>query len=169
MPNYFYDTEFIERGAAFPIDLISIAIVCEDGREYYAISAEFNPEVAGDWVKENVLIHLPAMSVAPMLYKSRLEIAADIRRFMDRAEFGKPALWAYFGAYDHVALCQLYGTMANLPEGMPMYTRDIKQWADMLGNPELPPKPKDAHHALEDARWTMHAHGFLAKFAMGAL
>ncbi len=37
------------------IDLISIAIVSEDGREYYAVSNEFNPKDADSWVKENVI------------------------------------------------------------------------------------------------------------------
>jgi hypothetical protein len=52
--NYFLDTEFLEgtqtkRVCGIPygktpntIDLISIGIVAEDGREYYAISKEFN-------------------------------------------------------------------------------------------------------------------------------
>jgi len=52
--RYFYDTEFLEGkqdkkflgikyGETSPtIDLISIGIVCEDGREYYAISKDFN-------------------------------------------------------------------------------------------------------------------------------
>ena len=61
--KYFIDTEFIEgkptestswlilkrRGGGLmfglpkpTIDLISIGIVCEDGREYYAISKDFN-------------------------------------------------------------------------------------------------------------------------------
>ena len=47
--NYFLDTEFIEGsqkklfGHTKPtIDLISIGIVSEDGREYYAISKDFN-------------------------------------------------------------------------------------------------------------------------------
>jgi len=38
--RYWYDTEFIEDGST--IDLISIGIVAEDGREYYAISTEFS-------------------------------------------------------------------------------------------------------------------------------
>lgn len=70
MSKYFFDTEFIE-GFKKPISwlptigsfnkpyhsiqLISIGIVCEDGREYYAISNEFNPYDASDWVKDNVL------------------------------------------------------------------------------------------------------------------
>lgn len=60
--KYFIDTEFIE-GFHKPlfgkrrhfIDLISIGIYCEDGREYYAVSNEFNPKDADDWVRENVL------------------------------------------------------------------------------------------------------------------
>ena len=36
--KYFYDTEFLEDGHTF--DLISIGIVAEDGREYYARSEE---------------------------------------------------------------------------------------------------------------------------------
>lgn len=60
--KYFLDTEFIE-GFHKPlfgkrrhfIDLISIGVYCEDGREYYAVSNEFNPKDADDWVKKNVL------------------------------------------------------------------------------------------------------------------
>lgn len=72
--KYFLDTEFIE-GFKKPlswlptigncnkpyhfIQLISIGIKCEDGREYYAISNEFNPADANDWVRDNVLAKLP--------------------------------------------------------------------------------------------------------------
>ena len=47
--KYFLDTEFLEGAQKKwfeqtkpTIDLISIGIVCEDGREYYAISKDFN-------------------------------------------------------------------------------------------------------------------------------
>ena len=60
--KYFIDTEFIE-GFHKPmsgkrrhfIDLISIGIIAEDGREYYAISKEYNYDDASNWVKENVI------------------------------------------------------------------------------------------------------------------
>src|SRR4051812_12087398 len=55
--KFFLDTEFIEDGVT--IDLISIGIVAEDGREYYAVSSEFDPTKASQWVKDNVLVHLP--------------------------------------------------------------------------------------------------------------
>lgn len=60
--KYFLYTEFIE-GFHRPllgkrrhfIDLISIGIVAEDGRKYYAISNDFDPRKADAWVMENVL------------------------------------------------------------------------------------------------------------------
>jgi hypothetical protein len=69
--KYFLDTEFIE-GFHKPlfdkkrhfIDLISIGIVAEDGREYYAVSKEFDLKYIWNnkdtWVKENVLKPLHA-------------------------------------------------------------------------------------------------------------
>jgi hypothetical protein len=56
--RYFYDTEFIDNGRT--IELISIGVAAEDGREYYAISTEFDPERAGSWVRKHVLPKLPS-------------------------------------------------------------------------------------------------------------
>lgn len=139
--RYFFDTEFIEDGKT--IDLISIGIVSEDGREYYAESSECDMSKAGAWVKENVLVHLIGET------KERLQIAADILEFCGSS---KPEFWAYYADYDWVALCQLYGTMMQLPKGWPMWCRDIKQLAEFRGNPKLPTVDKE-HNALHDARW----------------
>jgi len=170
--RYWYDTEFIEDGST--IDLISIGIVAEDRREYYAISTEFSAKKASDWVKENVLVHLPPRSPNPAYesprvveesraWKSRVEIMKGVWQFCHVEAYGKPELWGYYSDYDHVALCQLFGTMMDLPKRWPMYTRDIKQWCDALGNPELPKQGKGEHHALADARWNKRAWEFLAK------
>ncbi len=62
--NYYLDTEFNEgfrRRGIFNsrqchfIDLISIGIVTQDLKTYYAISKEFNPYESNEWVKKNVL------------------------------------------------------------------------------------------------------------------
>src|SRR5439155_17667518 len=55
--RYFVDTEFLENGTT--IELVSIGVVCEDGREYYAVSADFDPGDAIPWVREHVLSQLP--------------------------------------------------------------------------------------------------------------
>lgn len=165
--KYFYDTEFIEDGKT--IELISIGIVSEDGREYYAISTEFKEKNASQWVKDNVLKYLPPRKVNPMYdsprlaeesraWKSREQIKKDIIAFIGE---GKPEFWAYYADYDHVALCQLFGRMIDLPSGYPMYTNDIKQLCVSMGNPQLPEQKTTEHHALEDARWTKMAYEFL--------
>jgi hypothetical protein len=51
--RFFYDCEFIEDGTT--IDLVSIGVVGEDGREFYAVSTEFDASRAGAWVRANVL------------------------------------------------------------------------------------------------------------------
>ena len=64
--RYWYDTEFIDDGST--IDLISIGIVAEDGRELYLQSSEFNIDKASQWVKDNVIMHLelcPHIFVSP--------------------------------------------------------------------------------------------------------
>lgn len=93
--KYFIDTEFIEgfTSGVFNkkrhfIDLISIGIICEDGRKYYAISNEFNPNYADQWVKDNVISKLEPRGasingVNDMLWKSNKEIAKDIINFMN--------------------------------------------------------------------------------------
>jgi len=173
--KYFFDTEFIERGAEHPIDLISIGIVTHDGREFYAINGDCDFSNASDWVKDNVLIHLPPKNhrtwqhpdqeMGKGQYVSRALLKTQITQFCDPERYGKPEFWAYYADYDHVALCQIFGTMMDLPKGFPMYTRDIKQWCDSLGNPQLPPQLKGEHNALDDAKWNREAWQFLQTYS----
>lgn len=146
--RYFYDCEFIEDGVV--IDLVSIGVVCEDGREYYAVSTEFDPDKAGPWVRRHVLPQLPSPS-SP-LWRSRKQIRDDLYKFLVPRSSVVPELWAWVGAYDHVALCQLWGSMVDLPTIFPRYTNELRQHWDAHGRPELPPVPPDAHDALADAR-----------------
>lgn len=145
--KYFYDTEFIEDGVT--IDLVSIGIVAEDGREYYAVSREFDPTRANPWVKDNVLSQLP--SLGDPVWKSRQTIRQEVYAFL-HAPKDRPQLWAWVGAYDHVVLAQLWGDMTALPKSMPRYTRDLRQHWELAGRPQLPPAPANAHDALADAR-----------------
>lgn len=177
--RYFYDTEFIEDGVT--IDLISIGIVADDGREYYAVSNEFSVGKlhANKWLVDNVWPTLPRREHSAGMrcrcihghldtdhpdVRSRAQIARTVRDFVLAAD-SKPELWAWYGAYDHVALCQLWGRMIDLPECIPMYTRDLKQEADRLGNPVLPDQPAGEHNALADARHNAVRAQFLDELA----
>ena len=195
--RYFIDTEFVEDGKT--IDLISIGMVAQDGREYYAINRDCDFSKASNWVEENVLnpiglsrdigANINPQTASPNTIQSYLRmkkkgfIKLDVLEFMggesivpDHPEsekivyqlkpgHSKPKIWAYYADYDWVAFCQLFGTMMDLPTGLPMYCLDIKQECDRLGNPKLPEQGKGEHNALSDARWNKKAWEFLQSYS----
>lgn len=151
--KYFLDTEFYEDGKT--IDLISIGIVCEDGREYYAVSCDAQLHRVNRWVRDNVLTQLPLYS--DPAWKDRVTIAQEIRMFVS----DQPEFWAYYADYDWVVLCQLFGTMMQLPDGFPMFCMDLKQLSVEVGSPTHPKQKSGEHNALKDARWNRDLYAFL--------
>ncbi|WBT08029.1 polyadenylate-specific 3'-exoribonuclease AS [Corynebacterium sp. SCR221107] len=145
--RYFYDTEFIEDGTT--IELVSIGIVAEDGREYYAVSTDADHSRASRWVRDNVLSKLPNPS--HHAWKSLDTIRREVLSFLTSVD-NRPQLWAWVGAYDHVVLAQLWGDMSGLPKQLPRFTRELKQYWEMAGRPALPVLPDGNHDALVDAR-----------------
>lgn len=144
--RYFYDTEFIEDGNT--IELVSIGIVAEDGREYYAVSTDFDAARANPWVREHVLDKLPRFGHPA--WKPLAQIRDEAYAFLTART--APELWAWVGAYDHVVFAQLWGDMSGLPKDLPRYTRELKQYWIMAGRPRLPKVPEGNHDALIDAR-----------------
>lgn len=152
--RYWFDTEFMEDGNV--IELLSIGVACEDGRDFYAESADADWNHANDWVKANVIPHLRPREFG----RSRAQIAGDLLKFVNGGEH-KPTFWGYYCDYDWVVLCQLYGTMMDLPVSWPMLALDVKQFCMELGDPRLPSQSSTEHHALNDARWTRDAYYWL--------
>lgn len=165
--RYWYDCEFLEDGRT--IELISIGIVAEDGREYYAVNANMPQERIRkhDWIVENVWPHLPhpagsserpefrKLDMASTLVREKRQIANEVREFLLACDPGAVELWGYCSAYDHVLLAQLFGPMANMPTGLPWWTNDVQQLMyehDIDGF--KPVVNEREHHALADARWT---------------
>jgi len=178
-----YDTEFLEDGES--IDLISIGLVGDDGREYYAVNWNCNFEkiCSDNWLWKSVCQKLPTTKSAedwqnqPLnfgqantrldkqssLVKPKWVIANEVRDFIGSyvddtkfvSEDSLPQLWAYYGAYDHVALAQLWGKMIDLPQCVPMFTHELKQLTDSIEYFTFPTESGSKHNALEDARWNM--------------
>ena len=158
--RYWLDTEFIEYPRT--IDLISIGIVDENDREFYAINQDCDFTKAGHWVQENVLGQIDSESKFWMPQK---DIAHGILEYIGALGKDYPEFWGYYADYDWVIFCWLFGAMIDLPGGWPMYCRDIKQWCDQLGNPSLPDQRRDEeHHALNDAKWNKKAWYFLESY-----
>lgn len=181
--KFFLDTEFHEyaRQPKFlgmkvgkpinTIELISIGIVAEDGREYSAISKDFDVKAAWNnkWLRENVLWTIFCEDINTfcdpfelwyMVHliekngKTREQIASDIAIFMGH----RPEVYAYFADYDWVVTCWLFGRMIDLPESFPFHCLDLKQmmvergldgnWKDLVC-----PQDHGKHQAIFDARW----------------
>ena len=159
MTRYFYDCEFLEDGRT--IELISIGIAAEDGRELYLVNydAPWDRILGHEWLMTNVVPYLPVRLNGHTLVpeKDNLQmptkpiIAQRVQRFL--TERGPAELWANWGAYDHVALCQLWGRMIDLPSGIPMFTHDLQQEHARLGHVPLPAQELSEHHALADAKY----------------
>jgi hypothetical protein len=184
-----YDLEFLEDGST--IDIISIGMAADDGRSYYAVNSDADWEriKANDWLVRNVLPSLPMRGkttldtyvanhpnhyprpglsmVGPDKADSRVKphwvIANEVRDFIQATP--EPQLWADYGAYDHVALCQLWGTMMRLPDGVPMWTHDLRQEIERLGltDADLPQQETGLHNALNDAYQNQAVRRWLAE------
>jgi hypothetical protein len=169
----FYDTEFREDGRT--IDLLSIGIVRETGDSYYAVVSDADWEAVkkDEWLLNNVWTGMPVrglkhepysvggvvkrrisypgfLDTASALVKPKWVIANEVRDFLTATP--NLELWAWYAAYDHVALAQLWGRMIGLPKGIPMWTNDLRQEAERIGNPTLPEQEEGEHNALADAR-----------------
>jgi 3' exoribonuclease, RNase T-like len=170
--KFFLDTEFYENGPHQPIRLISIGIVCQDGRELYLENAGIDLELLSPWLKLNVVPHLKQ---TPDVQRTLGAMAEEIRKFIpplkDDAtkeekllyESDPPEFWGYFADYDWVVFCQLFGAMIDLPKGYPMFCYDLKQMANWLSVPRqaYPKQEGQEHNALEDARWNKKLYDFL--------
>lgn len=196
--KYFLDTEFVEGaqskrvpftnikyGKTKPtIDLISIGIVAEDNRTYYAISKDFNLKEAWDrhhienrkkvyWLRENVLLSIffDLLKTDDLNFltayknfnsfknsfisknfnrfkqlinkygKTNERIAKDLIHFCceyphtnrpGKVEDTNVEFYTYYGAYDWVVFCWLFGKMINLPSNFPMFSHDVKVMIDEL-------------------------------------
>ncbi|MDR3080966.1 MAG: 3'-5' exoribonuclease [Streptomyces sp.] len=172
MTRLFYDCEFLEDGKT--IELISIGMVREsDCAELYLV----NRDMPVKRIKKHPFLSKHVWPSLPRFHGERRiacgdpldkqdpavqplpEIANRVRRFI--TDTPDPQLWAWYGAYDHVALAQLYGPMIDLPTGIPMWTNDIQQEVVRLGNPQLPEQPAGLHNALADARHNLTCAQFL--------
>jgi hypothetical protein len=164
MNRLFFDTEFSEVGGdgCTSVEIISIGIATEDGRELYLENSQFDwtrPEI-DPWLVENVRPHLrgagDACHVAPPQMAERiLALVGD----------EEPEWWAYVAAYDWIALMSLFGRLVDRPPSWPIWCRDLKEQILRSGvdRADLPVQDEaTAHDALADAKWNVEVWRYLA-------
>lgn len=131
----FFDTEF--TGLRKTTTLISLGIVAEDGRKFYAEFTDYSREQCDDWIKENVIGNLyldgmgdgasstdenqPCILVRGNKEYVKSELSEWLSRF-DAVEFVSDVCH-----YDFVLLIDLFGTAFDLPKNVNPACRDINQ------------------------------------------
>lgn len=191
MTKVWYDCEFLDDGTQ--IQPISIGLIAEDGRELYRVllDVDYGNELhekirTHRWLMENVVPHLPLsksvsqssannftwyfdLDTSSLLVVCRRQLRNEVRAFLDATPDAE--LWAWYGAYDHVMLAQLFGLMLDKPPSMPMWTNDLKQLQVARGvsdeQLEAAVPNEQAHNALADARWTRDAYRYLTSTSEG--
>jgi hypothetical protein len=161
----FFDTEF--TGLHQGTTLISIGLVAEDGRTFYAESIEYDKSQIDDWLEKNVLANL--MTIEPhynncdydnQRMKDTLnQIAINLTYWLNR--IGDVEIWSDCLAYDWVLFCDLFGGAMRIPKNVYYIPFDICTLMKMKGvDPDINREAfvglggytTAKHNALHDAR-----------------
>lgn len=180
--KYFFDTEFIESAGG--IELVSLGIVCEDGRTFYAECSTFDERNADEWVKDNVLMKLDYWNYGKSIFSQNTIIQDGehvkafgteswiktllLGEFLNAGTDRNPEFYAYYGAYDWVLFARIFGRLIDKPYHFPMWVRDLKQmmWERGLDTDwkrQNCPDPEGEHNALVDALWNQKLHGLIVE------
>jgi hypothetical protein len=146
------------------IDPMSIGIVSEDDRNYYAINYDCSFSKSDKYTQDNILAYFPFKPIHPKseygqsgeflntgVWRRIHAIGKDVLNFIDDDDH--PVFWTWCGAYDWVALCHLLGGRLKMPANFPSNPNDLKQEYDRLGNPELKEYNSTGGSALDEAKW----------------
>lgn len=112
----FFDTEF--TGLHQHTTLISIGLISEDGRMFYAELLDYDKGQVDNWIQENVIAHLTReYSGTTETIKQKLETWLS--------GFDTVEMWSDCLSYDWVLFCQLWGHAFNIPKNVYYIPFDI--------------------------------------------
>ena len=128
----FFDTEF--TGLHKNTTLISIGLISEDGRQFYAELTDYNLEQCDDWIEKNVLEHLityrcdnfEKSNYIPNLHVGdKQNISMALKNWFK--QFKSVELVSDVSHYDFVLFIDLFGTAFDLPKNICAVCYDINQ------------------------------------------
>jgi hypothetical protein len=126
----FFDTEF--TGLHQNTTLISIGLVSECGKTFYAEFNDYDFKQVDDWLKENVINNLQYNGIFQKLdetknsisYKSTTEnIKEKLTTWLE--QFGEVEIWSDCLSYDWVLFNQIFGHAFNIPKNVYYIPFDI--------------------------------------------
>lgn len=128
MTKIFFDTEF--TGLHQETTLISIGLVSEDGRTFYAECDDFDQDQVDNWIRDNVIANLMSIDHEYSINESAFEfcgsrdsVAFELNRWL--RQFDTVEMWSDTLAYDWVLFCQLWNHAFNIPPNVYYIPFDI--------------------------------------------
>lgn len=132
----FFDTEF--TGLHQNTTLISIGLLAEDGRTFYAELTDHDKGQISQWIQDNVIDNLVILNNGSHAWKfafhqgidTDLGFAGDREYVRDRlaewlAQFDRVEMWSDCLSYDWMLFCQLFGHAFNIPKNVYYIPLDI--------------------------------------------
>jgi hypothetical protein len=127
----FLDTEF--TGLHQKTTLISLALVADDGRIFYAEFTDYDRHQDSNWVEENVIPNLLFLDKESgyitkdpinVTFKGRKqEVTTALKLWLQ--QFDVVEIWSDVLAYDWMLFCDLFGDALSLPKNVYPYPFDI--------------------------------------------
>lgn len=145
----FFDTEF--TGLTQGTTLVSIGMVTDGGREFYAELNDYAKDQVDDWLKANVIANLTGENVM-----GKQELADKITDFLSRYE--RVEMWSDCLAYDWVLFNAVFGGAFNIPKNVYYIPFDISTLMKIKGvDPDINREEFAGiegakHNALHDAK-----------------
>lgn len=127
MTKLFFDTEF--TGLHKNTTLISIGIVSECGKSFYAELNDYDKEQIDDWIKDNVIKNLIIkksnnVDIKNIKYKGDMNgLKKELEKWLK--QFKKVEFWSDCLSYDWVLFNQIWGHAFNIPKNIYYIPFDI--------------------------------------------
>lgn len=130
----FFDTEF--TGLHKDTTLISIGLIAEDGKTFYAELNDYDKSQIDKWLQENVIDNLlfnknnvvlqksPIIGVQEYKLKSNKDAVSDTLEIW-LSQFDKVEIWSDCLSYDWVLFNDLFGHAFNIPDNVYYIPFDI--------------------------------------------
>ncbi len=181
MIRIFLDTEF--TGLQQETTLISLALVTENGKEFYAEFTDYNKNQVSDWILNNVIANLflteknqnrnlekiyikgntHEIKSALLIWLNQFPVIKD----KDDNIIPNIEIWADVPHYDWVLFCELFGGALNIPKQIHYICRDLATFLETknidISKPRIElidknklPENLNRHNALFDAKVGMN-------------
>jgi len=171
MKKLYFDTEF--TGLHQKTSLISIGIISECGKTFYAELYDYDGNYVDDWINDNVISKLHLKNKDLLIKENKLddgsftktEILTNMKGLKTHLtnwlkQFDEVEIWSDCLAYDWVLFNQIWGSAMEIPKNVYYIPFDICTLFKVAGvDPDISREEyadyksgEDKHNALHDAK-----------------